>query len=92
MRTDRTLRSATVDQAEHQLAQGQTNLYLYHFCWNTPCADGKLRAFHTAELPLAFRLVCHAASEQLSRQISEAWAAFAHGRAEPRRAARVAAL
>jgi para-nitrobenzyl esterase len=53
---------------------------MYYFAWDTPLADGKVKAFHTAELPLAMRLVRYPESEQLSEQISGAWAAFArHG-------------
>ena len=50
---------------------------MYYFAWNTPCGDGKVKAFHTAELPLAMRLVRYPESDQLSKQISGAWAAFA---------------
>jgi para-nitrobenzyl esterase len=50
---------------------------MYYFAWNTPCGGGRMRAFHTAELPLAMRLVAYPEAEQLSRQISAAWAAFA---------------
>ncbi len=77
IRTDRTLRPRAVRQAELQLAQGAANVYMYYFSWNTPCGEGRVRAFHTAELPLAMRLVRYPESEQLSRQISGAWAAFA---------------
>lgn len=38
---------------------------------------GKLRAFHTAELPLAYRRGAYPESEGLSRQLGGAWAAFA---------------
>jgi para-nitrobenzyl esterase len=64
-------------QAELQLANGKSNVYVYYFEWNTPLAGGKLRAFHTADLPLEMRLVLFPESEQLSRQLSAAWAAFA---------------
>lgn len=77
IRTDRTMRQRAVRQAELKLAQGGANVYMYYFSWNTPCGEGKVRAFHTAELPLAMRLVRYPESEQLSRQISGAWAAFA---------------
>ena len=33
---------------------------------------------HTAELPLVLRLVLYPDSEQLSKQLAGAWAAFAH--------------
>jgi para-nitrobenzyl esterase len=77
MVTDRgTGRNALV-QAERRAEQGKAPVYLYYFAWNTPLVDGKIKAFHTAELPLAMRLVRYPESEQLSRQISAAWATFA---------------
>lgn len=75
--TDRGARWNAVRQAELQLAQGGAGVYMYYFAWNTPCGGGTLRAFHTAELPLAMRLVAHPEAEPLSRQIAGAWAAFA---------------
>jgi para-nitrobenzyl esterase len=77
MASDRAARQNAVAQAERRIAQGKANVYLYHFEWNTPLLDGKLRAFHTAELPLAMRLVEFPESEKLSRQIAGAWASFA---------------
>jgi para-nitrobenzyl esterase len=50
---------------------------MYYFNWNTGLADGRLRAFHTAELPLAMRLVANPSAERLSKQIAGAWAGFA---------------
>jgi para-nitrobenzyl esterase len=75
--TDRGARWNATRQAELRLAQGGANVYTYYFNWNTPCGEGRLRAFHTAELPLALRLVAHPEVEPLSRQISDAWVAFA---------------
>lgn len=77
IRTDRTMRPRAVRQAELKLAQDGANVYMYYFSWNTPCVEGKVRAFHTAELPLAMRLVRYPESERLSQHISGAWAAFA---------------
>ena len=78
--TDRGARRNAVKQAELKIAQGKADVYLYYFAWDTPCADGKIKAFHTAELPLALRLVRYPESDQLSKRISGAWAAFArHG-------------
>ncbi|MHB9033045.1 MAG: carboxylesterase/lipase family protein, partial [Anaerolineae bacterium] len=76
IRTDRTMRPGGVRQAELKAAQGDP-VYMYSFNWNTPLIDGKLRAFHTAELPLAMRLVLYPEAEQLSRQLAAAWASFA---------------
>src|SRR5437764_8499615 len=38
---------------------------------------GCITTFHTSDLPLTMRLVLFPESEQLSRQLSRAWAAFA---------------
>lgn len=77
MASDRGARQNAVTQAERRMAQGKANVYMYHFEWNTPLLDGKLRAFHTAELPLAMRLVEFPQSGELSKQIAGAWASFA---------------
>jgi para-nitrobenzyl esterase len=77
MSTDRGARRNAVKQAELKIEQGKAGVYLYYFAWDTPIADGKIKAFHTAELPLAMRLVRYPESEQLSKQIAGAWAAFA---------------
>lgn len=75
--TDRGMRRHVTRQAELQLAQGKARVFVYYFHWNTPILGGELRAFHTAELPLAMRLVFYPETEHLSRQLSAAWAAFA---------------
>ncbi len=75
--SDRDLRRNVIRQAELKLAQGKANVYLYQFVWNTPVGGGKMKAFHTAELPLAMRAVANPEAEGLSKQLSGAWAAFA---------------
>jgi len=50
---------------------------MYYFTYNTPILDGRYRAFHTAELPLVLRLVRYPNSENLSKQLAGASAAFA---------------
>jgi hypothetical protein len=44
----------------------------------TPLGEGKfkIKGFHTSDLPLTMRLVRFPESEQLSHQLSSAWAAF----------------
>jgi para-nitrobenzyl esterase len=74
---DRTARANVMAQADRKLAGGGGNVYVYNFAWNTPVLDGRLRAFHASELPLAFRKVAYPESEELSRQIAGAWASFA---------------
>lgn len=75
--SDRGARRNAIAQARAQLAQAPHKVYMYHFDWNVPELDGKLRAFHTSELPLAMRLTAHPEAEELSRQIAGAWAGFA---------------
>jgi para-nitrobenzyl esterase len=75
--SDRGGRRNAIAQAEAKVKQPGADVYMYHFSWNTPVLDGKLRAFHTAELPLAMRLVFYPQAENLSRQIAGAWAGFA---------------
>ena len=76
--SDRGARRNAARQAELQLANGNAAVYVYYFQWNTPLDGGKLRAFHTANLPLEMRLVEFPESETLSRQLSAAWGAFGH--------------
>jgi para-nitrobenzyl esterase len=75
--TDRGARWNAVRQAELKIAQGTDSVYVYYFQWNTRLLDGRLRAWHTADLPLEMRLVLHPEAEELSRQLSMAWANFA---------------
>lgn len=77
--TDRGARRNAILQAERKASQGKANVYTYYCQWNTPLGEGKfkIKAFHTSDLPLTMRLVRFPESEQLSRQLSGAWAAFA---------------
>ena len=75
--TDRGARRNAARQAELKAAEGKSNVFVYYFQWNTPLDGGKLRAFHTADLPLEMRLTLYPESEQLSKQLSGAWGAFA---------------
>ena len=75
--TDRGARFNAVKQAELQLSRGKAEVFMYYCKYDTPLEDGKLRAFHTCDLPLTMRLTLFHESEQLSRQLSAAWAAFA---------------
>lgn len=75
--SDRGARSNAIAQAETKVQQGSGDVYMYNFAWDTPIDGGRLRAFHTAELPLAMRLVLNPEAETLSKQIAGAWAGFA---------------
>lgn len=83
--SDRGFRRNAVAQAEAKLQQGNGDVYMYYFAWDTRLGDGRLRAFHTAELPLAMRLVADPKAEELSKEIAGAWAAFAR-RGDPNHA------
>jgi para-nitrobenzyl esterase len=74
---DRGVRRNAIAQATLKVQQNSGDVYMYQFAWDTPVANGDARTFHTAELPLAMRLVLYPQSENLSRQISGAWAGFA---------------
>jgi para-nitrobenzyl esterase len=75
--TDRGVRWKATRQAELKIARGKANVFMYYFQWNTPLLNGKLRTFHTADLPLLMRLTYYPESEKLSKVLSAAWAAFA---------------
>ena len=83
--SDATFRQGIVIEAERKAAQGKAPVYHYYFTWRSPVRDGKLRAFHTLEIPFVFDNVDAAqvmtGSGQdryaLASQMSGAWAAFA---------------
>jgi para-nitrobenzyl esterase len=77
--TDRGTRRTAILQAELKAEQGKGKVYMWYCQWNTPLGEGKfkIKSFHTCDLPLTMRLVRFPESEQLSRQLSGAWAAFA---------------
>lgn len=60
-------------------AEAGCKVWHYTTCYDTPLPGaGPLRcAWHTADLPLAFRAVYHPETEGLSRRIAHAFAAFA---------------
>ena len=77
IQADRGARRNAIAQAEAKAAQNAGSVYMYYFAWNTPLLAGKLRAFHTSDLPLEMRLVLNPEAEPLSMQLAGAWAAFA---------------
>jgi len=77
MVADRGFRSGAIKLAELKLVQSNAKVWMYYSQYDTPIEDGKLRAFHTYDLPLTMRLTLVPEAEQLSRQMSAAWAAFA---------------
>jgi para-nitrobenzyl esterase len=72
-------------QAERKAAQHGAPVYMYYFTWKSPVRDGKLRAFHTLDIPFAFgnvdagRPMTGTGNERyaLQNRMSSAWVAFA---------------
>jgi para-nitrobenzyl esterase len=75
--SDLMFRRDAIVQAERKVQQGTAPAFMFYFTYGPPILDGRFKAFHTAELPLALRLVYYPESDGLSRQIAGAWAAFA---------------
>ena len=77
-------RSGVITEAERKAAQ-PAPVYLYYFTWKSPVHDGKLKAFHTLEIPFVLDNVDEAKSMTgsgadrypLQDKMSSAWAAFA---------------
>ena len=72
-------------QAERKAALRKAPTYMYYFTWKSPVREGKLKAFHTLEIPFVFDTVDAAMSmtgsggdrHVLEDKMSSAWAAFA---------------
>jgi para-nitrobenzyl esterase len=83
--SDATFRAGVVTEAERKAAQGKAPVYQYYVTWRSPVRDGKLRSFHTIEIPFVFDNVDACKSMlgsgedryALAEQFSGAWVAFA---------------
>jgi para-nitrobenzyl esterase len=83
--SDATFRAGVLTEADRKAAQGKAAVYQYYFTWRSPVRAGKLRAFHTVEIPFVFDNVDAATSMvgsapdryALADQMSSAWVAFA---------------
>ncbi len=89
-----------ITEAERKAAQ-PAPVYMYYFTWQTPVRDGKLKAFHTLEIPFVLDNVDEAKSMTgsgadryaLQDKMSGAWAAFrAHRQSESQRPAELAGV
>ena len=77
--------SETMAQAEFKADAHQAPVYMYFFNWRSPVRDGKLKAFHTVEIPFVFDNVELTPSmvgtghelQPMADKISAAWVAFA---------------
>jgi para-nitrobenzyl esterase len=77
-------REPVITEGDRKSAQSAP-VYMYYFTWKSPVRDGKLKAFHTLEIPFTVENVDEAKSMTgsgadryaLQEKMSGAWAAFA---------------
>ncbi len=85
MASDATFRQSILLEAERKAEQTQAAVYQYYFTWRSPVRDGKLRTYHTLEIPFVFDNVDECKSMTgsgadrypLAEKMSSAWVAFA---------------
>ena len=85
MNTDNTRRANAQALAELKTAQGKAPAFLYYFNWRSPVHDGRMKSYHTLDIPFAFDNVDVAASMTgsgqdrypLAHAMSATYAAFA---------------
>ena len=78
-------RTGTDTEAERKAALGPAPVYKYYFQWYSPVREGKLRSYHTLDIPFVFENVDIAQSMvgsgperyPLADKMSGAWVAFA---------------
>lgn len=83
--SDATFRRSVFAEAERKAAEGKPPAYMYYFTWHSAARDGKLRAFHTIEVPFVFgnldagKPMTGSGEDRqgLSDRMSNAWVAFA---------------
>jgi para-nitrobenzyl esterase len=84
LESDLRFRPAVVTEAELKSVQ-KAPVYMYYFTWRSPVRDGKLKTFHTLEIPFVTDNVDNATTMTgtgqdryaLADKMSAAWAAFA---------------
>jgi para-nitrobenzyl esterase len=85
MLADSSRRANALALADRKMALAKAPAYLYYFTWRSPVRDGKMKAYHTLEIPFAFANVDEAKTMTgdsqdrypLQDRVSGAWAAFA---------------
>jgi para-nitrobenzyl esterase len=83
--SDATFRRSVLAEAERKAKPGKAPAYVYYFTWHSAARDGKLRAFHTIELPFVFDNLDAGlpmtgpgkGRQALAERVSGAWVAFA---------------
>jgi len=83
--SDNTMRRGVLTVAERKADAKQAPVYMYYFTWRSPVHDGKLKAYHTLDIPFVFDNVDLATAMTGGRQdryllqdrMSAAWTSFA---------------
>jgi para-nitrobenzyl esterase len=84
MSSDAGFRAGVLTEADRK-AQQKAAVYQYYFTWRSPVRDGKLRSYHTLEIPFVFDNVdnCQSMTGKgperlvLADRMAKAWVAFA---------------
>ncbi len=87
LQTDLERRHDVRIQADRKSALGRASVYVYYFDWRSPVLGGKLKSYHTLEIPFVMQNLrsCRAMVGNgrelplMAAHISGAWAAFARG-------------
>jgi para-nitrobenzyl esterase len=85
MSSDGGFRSSILTLADRKAQQAKAAVYQYYFTWRSPVREGKLRSFHTVEIPFVFDNVDNCQSMvgkgqdryALADRMAKAWVAFA---------------
>jgi para-nitrobenzyl esterase len=83
--SDSSFRDGVMTVAQRKADQRGAPVYMYYFTWRSPVHDGKLKAFHTLDIPFVFENVdlgtamtgAGQSRYALQDRMSAAWAAFA---------------
>ena len=83
--SDNSFREGVLTVAERKADLKQAPVYMYYLTWRSPVRDGKLKAFHTLDIPFIFENVdlatamtgANQSRYALQDRMSAAWATFA---------------
>jgi para-nitrobenzyl esterase len=83
--SDAGFRAGVLMEADRKAQQAKAAVYQYYFTWRSPVRDGKLRSYHTLEIPFVFDNVdnCQSMTGKgqdryaLADRMAKAWVAFA---------------
>lgn len=83
--SDAGFRASVLTEADRKAQQAKAAVYQYYFTWRSPVREGKLRSYHTLEIPFVFDNVDNCQSMTgngqdryaLADRMAKAWVAFA---------------